>query len=422
MATAKNLDNEWNQPYHVYGPGEGKLRRRILRQVGDYRIDQKEWQAETKETEKFLGNLTSKICENSGKFNSEFQVSRDYVKQASGRQGLKINSPDEFDIVVPIHLTGLDIQQAKVRNSDGKIMAGLHRQRVLNKDMSTTHPRLSHEGVFQRQGGNVFLNSKSFHEKVWTGIVDKALEDVRKDMPNYKIVRSVHPPTVNVQITSPTGRVINYDVVPGVSLKTETIRIPEKITGKQAMVVNLPIFALPKHDNKNSPVIHDKDRSLIWRNDTSSHERCMADLCKNSDQRRYIMTASRILKSAIKTLQEEQNHLGHLINSYHLKTIAYKTVYDLTMRDSKRNLTGVKDALGHQITALNKCVSERYLNDFFQGNEDLEKIFPGSELTKNHRQQNLFWKANPNLMMSARYGIPKLTGNLNGCFTCINGQ
>lgn len=33
MATAHALGNEWSQPFHVYGPGEGKLRRNAIRRT-----------------------------------------------------------------------------------------------------------------------------------------------------------------------------------------------------------------------------------------------------------------------------------------------------------------------------------------------------------------------------------------------------
>lgn len=421
MATARDLDNDWMEPFHVFGKGEEKMRKNVIKRFGDYRISGEEWRNTTAESDKFLHNLTSVIHGNTGKYVEEFHVSKEYTKQASGRQGLKIHSPDEFDLIQPIHFKGLDLQQSKIINTDGRIASGFNRLRVMNKNVASSHPRLHHEGIFQREDGNVYLNSKNFHEKVYAGLADKAIDASRKDMPNYKIVRSVHPPTIAVQVTSPSGKVTNYDVVPGIFVKEETIRIPEKITGKKAQHVKLPIYAVPKQDNRNNPLFQNKDRPLIWRMDTSSHERCMAALCRSSKERQYIMTANRILKSAIQELKRVNHPIGHAINSYHLKNIAYMTVYELTMTDSNCKLNGVKDALGHQISHLRECLTERYLPDFFQGNKALEEIFPGSILNRSHRKQNLFWKVNPSLLVLAKDGLPQLLDQCSGFYTCKGG-
>ena len=423
MATAHELGNEWSQPYHVYGPGEGKLRRNAIRRTGDYRIDEKEWKTHTQETDKFLDNVTARIQENTAKFSEELSLESRYVRQASARQGLKIHSPDEFDIIVPIRIKGIDFEQSKVRNGEGNVVAGYHKQRVMNKNVSSTHPRLTKNGVFQQQDGNLYLNAKHFHEKVWTGAVDKALDGVKKGMPDCEIVRRVHPPTVNVQVTSlSTGNVTNFDIVPGVLLSTENIQIPSKITGKGVWNVQLPIYAVPKQANKNIPSFKEADRPLLFRMDTSSHERCMADLCRGMKERQYIMTANRILKAGIEDLKKHNNPLATSINSYHLKNIAYHVVYDKTMRDTPCKITGVKDALGTQITELRNCLEKRYLPDFHLGNRALNDIFPGSMLNNYHRQQNLFWKTHPQQLLNAsRHGFPQMLDSMGGLFTCSGG-
>jgi hypothetical protein len=421
MATARDLDNDWMEPYHVFGEGEDKLRKSAVRRLGDYRIRKEEWQRATEESDRFLHSLTSNVQGHSRKYGEELSVCEDYVKQASGRQGLKINSPDEFDLIQPIHLADLDLQLVKTKNTDGKIVPGFNRLRVMNRDVRSTHPRLFHEGMLQQVDGNVYLSSKNLHEKVYAGLADKALDAIRKEYPDYKIVRSVHPPTIEIQVTPPSGKATNYDLVPAIFFKEESIRIPEKITGKKAQLVKLPIYFVPKQDNRNNSFFKEKDRSLIWRMDTSSHERCMADLCRSSKERQYIMTANRILKSAIQQLQRENQPVGRVINSYHLKTIAYSTVYELTMTDSNGKLNGVKDALGHQISRLRTCLAERYLPDRFQGNKATEEIFPGSMLNRNHREQNLFWKVKPQSLLLAKDGMPQLLDRLSGFYTCVGG-
>lgn len=424
MNQSNTLPNEWSEPFHVYGPGEGKLRRRVLRQVPDYRISRDVWEKETKQTDHFLNNLSQKVCERAQKYSDELIVDRTLIKQASGRQGLKIAAPDEYDVLLPFKMRGLDFQTCKLRDPEGKIIPGMVRLRIVNKDdISRKNPQLAQKGVFTTHDGTTYVNTKNFYERVWTKFIDKAVVDLKNVMPGTNIVRRNHPPAINIQTTDKNGKITNYDIVPAFHIGTEKINIASNITGKRNTHVEVPNYALLKYDNRNNPRIKTSDKSVVWRKDTSSYERLMADLCKATPERQYIMTANRILKSAVKELATQQNPLGQMINSYHLKTIAYHCVANLTMLDGQdKKISGVKDALGHQITFLNECIRNRFLPDFFLGNKDLEKIFPGSQLTENHRQLNLFWKTNPRQLLAAVYGIPSLTDILNGCFTCRAGQ
>lgn len=425
METAHKLGNHWRQPYHVYGPGEGKLRKNAIKRTGDYRIDPKEWERKAQETDKFLDDFVTTFQEKATKkYGGEVSFEDEYIRQSSGRQGLKINAPDEFDVIVPVHFDGLDLQQSKIRNAEGKIVAGLTKLRVMNKDAMSSHSCLDKQGVFQRQNGNVYLNAKHFHEKCLTSALDQTIVDVTKKYPDCHIVRSIYPPTMNVQITSAQGKVTNLDIVPGIELMKEDITIPRDITGNKPWHVTLPIYALPKQVNRENTCFKEGDKSFIWRYDTSSHERCMSDLCANMKERQYIMTANRVLKAAIRDLEKQNNPLSRVCNSYILKTIAYHVVYEKTMRNCDQNckVTGVKDALGYQISELRKCLQERYLPDFFLGNKALKEIFPGSVLNQLHRQQNLFWKIHPQLLCDAlRHGFSQLLDFLSGLFTCIEG-
>lgn len=69
MAKSKPFRNEWNEPFHVYGPGEGKLRHRVLRQEQDYRISRDTWEKETRQSNNFLGNIQERWLPNLSLFN-----------------------------------------------------------------------------------------------------------------------------------------------------------------------------------------------------------------------------------------------------------------------------------------------------------------------------------------------------------------
>lgn len=127
METFHELGNHWKQPYHVYGPREGKLRKNAIRRTGDYRIDPKEWEKKAQETDKFLDNFMNTFQEKAAKkYGGEISFDDDYIRQSSARQGLKNYSPDEYDVIVPVCINGIEIQQSKPRNADGKIVAGLN--------------------------------------------------------------------------------------------------------------------------------------------------------------------------------------------------------------------------------------------------------------------------------------------------------
>ncbi|CAG2221861.1 unnamed protein product [Mytilus edulis] len=418
MAAAKQIKNEWEEPFHVFGQGEQKLRLQILKQVDDYRVDHEEWRKQAEQTDVFLDKLLNKIDEKAQLYSSEIALEKTILKQASARQGLKIGEPNEYDVIVPMIIKGLDIQTASVKDTDGKVMPGLERERVLNKDkVGSTNPYLFRADVFHTtKDGTVYLNSQNFYKKVWMKMVDKALSDLKTEMPDFEFQRREHPPAVNIQVTYPDRNIVNFDIVPGPYTGSEQIKIPAAVTGTKDTTVVFPSYALPKYDNKNNPKINQEDRELIWRQCTSAYERYMADLCRGSPTRQYVMTANRIMKSVIKMLQGEQNPLGNLINSYHLKTIAYHIIMDKTILDSNK-IGGVKDALGYHITYLNMFVSKRVLPDFFHGNKHLGKIFPSSKILENLRELNLFWKSNPTLLETAIHGFKGLVKILEGCFT-----
>lgn len=407
------------------GPGEGKLRKNAVRRTGDYRIDPKEWEKKAQETDKFLDNFMNTFQEKAAKkYGGEISFDDDYIRQSSARQGLKICSPDEYDVIVPVRFPKMELQQSKVRNADGKIAAGLNRHRVINKDAISNNACLDRLGIFQRQDGNIYLNAKNFQEKCLTSPLDQAIVEMNKRYPDCQIVRSIYPPTMNVKVSSPSGTVTNFDIVPAIELMRENITIPPHITGNKPWHVTLPIYGLPKHVNKQNTFFKEDDKPLIWRFDTSSHERCMADLCNNIKERQYIMTANCILKAAIRDLEKQNNPLSRVINSYHLKTLAYNVVFKKTMGNCDQNseITGVKDALGYQISELRNCLQERCLHDFFLGNKALEEIFPGSILNQMHRRQNLFWKIHPQLLLDAlRHGFSQLLDYLSGLYTCYEG-
>ena len=80
--------------------------------------------------------------------------------------------PDEYNIIVPVHVKVIMFERSKVRNDEGNVVPGYHK--LKNKNVAETHPHLIHDEVIQGRKDNLYLNAECLHEKLWTGAVDKA--------------------------------------------------------------------------------------------------------------------------------------------------------------------------------------------------------------------------------------------------------
>lgn len=418
MAEARPHSNDWLKPINVFASGEDKLKTEIKKRVPGYMTMNEEWDKHIKAVDDFLVKLEEKILKEVEKYNGEI-VYRGLLKQSSARQGLKIGTPNEFDMLIRFEIQGLgpnNYQESQLKGTDGQVLPDLCKLilSTKNRDIDNKYPKLNGKaGFLTNDKGTTYIHSQNFLERVWIQIIDKAVSSLRETLPSVQ--RRNHPPAININ-TRINDLDTDFDIVPALVIGSEEISIPATVIGKKADVkVSLEIFRLLKYDNHNLPQMKPDDRPLVWREDTSAHEIRMADLCRCFPQRQYIMTAQRILKAAIKDM--DKTPLGILISSYHLKTVAYHCVLRLTMMTKERKLNGVKDAFGYQITYLEHCIRARNLPEFFHGNKHIGKIFPGSFVTRNGRQVNLFWKENPNMVQAALSNIATLKRNLVGLFT-----
>ena len=354
MAGIHKLVNKWIQPYDMYGPCEANLRREMIHRTDNYSIDFKTWESHANKVDKFLDKVFAKINENMVKYKDELIIEPEYIRQGSARQGLKIYFPDEYDIIVPMHVKGIKFERPEVRNDEGNVVSGYHKLKVTNKNVEETHPHLIHDEVIQGRKDNLYLNAECLHKKLLTGVVDKALDSVKKENPHEvnSMGRIVHPPSVNPRVKSKSQEETSFDIVPGICLGSEKIVIPSQITGEEVWNVSLPIYAVPKYASRKCSSFQNEDRPFLFRIDTSSYERCIADLCGSMKERQYIMTANRILKARLQTLRDKKNSLALAIDSYHLKTIAYSVIYEETMRTPSK-IAGVAEAFDLQILELN---------------------------------------------------------------------
>ncbi|XP_052688665.1 uncharacterized protein LOC128167151 [Crassostrea angulata] len=241
----------------------------------------------------------------------------------------------------------------------------------------------------------------------------------------YYVTRGSRPPTMDLKIRDNVFVYVNVDFVPGFDLDNEVISIPGAVVSTfKDTLVTFPRYCLMKWINKENKYIDENDKNFIWRSCSSSFERFMFDLCVVSEERCYIRTACRVMKTLVHMLRHRQNQAAILLSSYHLKTVAMYCILLLAVPTKLTSpgyrLSGVREALGYFLSFLKSALEKEVLPDFFLGNEHLDKIFPGSYFSKIRIKYNLFDKETPELVKAAKFGFPEFERVLSGCFDAWN--
>lgn len=160
----------------VFGPGEKSLKSQIQSQTMDYEFSADLWDRACAVVDDVLDIILSELKTQAQKLSDNLEIDVRFIRQASARQGLKIEAPDEFDAIVPFKLKGLDLQEVRLKDTDGTLLPGQMRLRVLNQSVLIGRfPRLQTLGVFQMDQGTCLINSKLLQEKVFKSLMDKTL-------------------------------------------------------------------------------------------------------------------------------------------------------------------------------------------------------------------------------------------------------
>ena len=407
-----------------FGAGERSLKSQIQTQTMQYDFSEPVWNQACTVVDDVLGIILSELRNQADRLFENLKIDVKFIRQASARQGLKIENPDEFDAIVPFAIKGLDIQEVRLQDSNGQIIPGQMRLRVLNQsDLNQKFPRMHRLGVFQMDQGTCFINTRVLQEQVFKSLMDKTLSIIRDDLMRrgYNVTRSSRPPTMNISISSHLPFDIDVDLVPGLELKQEAVIIPDTVTTHPGSIrIAFPRFGLMKWVSRENPRIREQDKDFIWRNCSSSYERYLFDMCLGNRERLYIITACRVMKAVVKTLRKRQNHAANLLTSYHLKTVAMYCIMLLTVPSIAPpgfHLGGVREALGYFLRFLKVIFQKETLPEFFLGNEYLGKIFPDSYFANVHRKYNLFDKENPRQVEAAKHCFGAMESLLDGCYT-----
>lgn len=418
------LSNKWIAPVHVFRPGDRPLKSQIQSQTMVYRFSADLWEQACIVVDDVLGIILSELQTQAQRSFENLAIDVNFIRQGSARQGLKIVAPDEFDVIVPFQLSGLRLQEVRLKDTNGLILPGQMRLRVMNhSELNERCPRLQKLGVFQMDQGTCYINTRVLQEKVFKSLFDKTSSVTEDNLlrKGYSVTRGSRPPSINITISSDLPFPIDVDFVPGLYLGDENVLVSASATMHPVSItVNFPRFGIMKWINKGNTCINEKDKDIIWRNCSSSYERYMFDICLGERYRLYFVTVCRIMKAVVKTLRERQNHAANLLNSYHLKTITMYCIQLMTISTiapQDFHLGGVREALGYFLKFLKLVFDKETLPDFFLGNEYLGEIFPDSYFANEHRKYNLFDKENASQVKNAKYCFSGIEKALEGCYT-----
>lgn len=119
-----------------------------------YRFSADLWEQACIVVDDVLGIILSELQTQAQRSFENLAIDVNFIRQGSARQGLKIVAPDEFDVIVPFQLSGLRLQEVRLKDTNGLILPGQMRLRVMNhSELNERCPRLQKLGVFQMDQG-----------------------------------------------------------------------------------------------------------------------------------------------------------------------------------------------------------------------------------------------------------------------------
>ncbi|XP_056004830.1 uncharacterized protein LOC125659948 isoform X3 [Ostrea edulis] len=445
--------NEWREPVFEVGLGDTNISKYF--EEKKLNISRSNWQASCQMMDKVVKIIAREMKAAAAIQFPGLVLDETFIKQGSSREGLKVCDPLEFDFILPFRIEGVQMVETKAFNCYGNSLPGLFKQRVVSHYNLPSW--MIKYGLLEDSYGDRCINTSNFQTRIFTSLLDKSKDGINRQLRRMTALssdictvdRCVSPPTLKILIKNNIhlDRLCQYilvlestnaknvycmcveaDLVPGLCLSSDTVPDPYAVHDfHQCHITKSTIsadeqmpckrYGVMKWVNKVNPNIPESEREFLWRNSTCGYEKHILDVARRNQSQRYVMTACRLLKGALREFQPNStNQLGSVMKSYHLKNICFYCILFLTIPSRENTLSGVKEALGYFVKYLELSIEEGCLLHFFYGNPYIHIMFPGSPFENELETYNLFASKDPETMRQARYSLPRFLQPLSGLY------
>ncbi|XP_069133746.1 uncharacterized protein [Argopecten irradians] len=450
--------NGWQTPVQSFAANERNLdvQLRENRCIGDYQISDDLWNKSCGVVDEISRVFHKTLTTVSAKHHPCL-IFGDFVKQGSSREGLKVRDPDEFDMILPFTIEGVDIQSVPALDSSGEQIPAHVTLRVPEAQMGNVETDFKYDSfrrnnVFDRQGSDLYLNAKNFHTKVILSIMDTTISLIQNEIEaetenepcSFTLTKaSVFPPTYRFKIKiksdddfddllygqqmfrrcqresrdvvrfegcygeawNLSNKVIEFDIVPGILLKTDLVSNPDSW-----IPMTCDRYAVMKWVHKERYTAEYSHPELMWRESSCGYEKHIIDIGQRDRNSLFILTACRIIKAYLDGM-DRSSQLRSLMTSYHIKNI---TIHCLLF---KLQVSGVKEALGYLIGFLETSIDARFLPHYFYGNPNVISMFKVLSGFEKEKRLNLFRDISETHFIQAAMSLQRMKADLQGLFT-----
>ena len=154
--------NVWEYPKDKFSSHDRNLEEILRRQIGSsWDFNEDEWDRACSIINHVSHTILKELRNQAQKDFEGLVIHEDFIRQASARQGLKIDQPDEFDALIPFEIKGLCLEEVRLTDISDQYLPGQIRLRVKDVAQIERFPSLKGAGVFEMNSGTCLINSKA---------------------------------------------------------------------------------------------------------------------------------------------------------------------------------------------------------------------------------------------------------------------
>lgn len=343
-----NADSVWN------GVEDRQLKRFYDENV---RLSSETFQNVQKEIDRLLKSLYEELKH--AESTHTFLRLKPFLKQGGSREGLKVLEANEFDALLPFTFNGITSEIKEFPENDlPPGLAEICVTKISNK------VAIRPAELFVEKDGKKYISSRVFHDHLFKGLVDTAVQKFNQDpSKSYQIRRQASAPAIKLDVKI-DGHDVSIDVVPGFEISAPSATLRKFVVTRW----------IPTSKNVRRTV-RIPDPTTVWRISHSHFEMHIFDAVDNPTGKRLVR-AGRILKGLrIKDrVRNTISQLHHVLTSYYIKNILLHSLLCLTKVNAV-SLSSVTEALGYLVFMLKSALDNNILPQFFSSNPTLGVYF-----------------------------------------------